>query len=101
MDGESIVIFYWLRLAWLKVVWLLTPPTAKDIARVDVNAPCPACGARSGKIACVTDTQSIFVQHECQVCMVKWHEQPVTKVSTTTVLAAGFITAPSRSGRAA
>ena len=95
------MIFYWLRKLWLRFHWLVTPPTARDVARVNPNAPCPVCGARAGRITCVTDAQSILVQHECQVCTAKWHEQPVTKVSTSMVLATRFITETSRSGRAA
>ena len=95
------MIFYWLRLAWLKVVWLMTPPTAKQVARVNEDAPCSVCGLKEGKIACATDTQQIVVEHECQRCMAKWYEKPVTAVKTSDVLAKVIITAPSRSGRAA
>ncbi len=89
------MIFYWLRLAWLKLVWLVTPPKARDVVRMDQNAPCPACAARNGKLLCIDDGKQILVQHSCEVCKALWYELPVTKVSREQVHAV-----PSNSTRA-
>jgi hypothetical protein len=67
-------------------------PTARDVARIDSNMPCPACGARSGKLLTVVvggvrselgqligaDT---MVQHTCDVCKGIWFENPIVKIS--------------------
>jgi hypothetical protein len=86
------VIFYWLVLAMRKLVWLFKMPTARDIARIDPNSKCPACGAMSGKLKLtnvggkVTDSGALvggetMVQHSCDVCGGAWFEQTVMKLS--------------------
>lgn len=104
------MIFYWLRLAYLRLVWLFTPPTARDVARVNPDAPCPACGASDGELACVfgsnVDGQpdKVLVRHMCHTCGACWHEKPVMNVTINEVWGVGkteINKSLSRSGRAA
>ncbi len=79
------MIFYWMRRAWLFVAWLFTPPTERDVVRMDPDAPCPVCAARSGKLLCVLNGNDVVAMHECAVCLARWFEKPVTKVDATVV----------------
>lgn len=52
--------------------------------RVDVNHPCPACGHRRGKIACVQAAPAngkpgAFIEHTCLVCSARFYEGTVIK----------------------
>jgi cytochrome c5 len=85
------VIFYWIVLAWRRFVWFFKMPTAKDVAWIDPNAKCPACGACSGKLNVMTaggkqdkETGAIIggetvVQHTCNVCHASWIEPTIVK----------------------
>lgn len=98
------MIFYWLRLAWLKLVWLVTPPKARDVVRIDRNTPCPVCAARDGELMCVTPKEGVMVRHTCHECGARWHEPAVTKVGTDVVWASDkseYRAVISRSGSAA
>jgi len=51
---------------------------------VDVNAKCPACGHRDGKIKCVTakvaekgGAEQPMIEHTCKVCGATFHEPTV------------------------
>jgi hypothetical protein len=52
---------------------------------VDPNSKCPACGARQGKLKCVTVDRSqkpnttVMVQHTCGVCSALWYEPTILK----------------------
>jgi hypothetical protein len=43
--------------------------------RVDVNAKCPACGHRLGRIEFASDLR--LIRHVCLVCAAAWGERPV------------------------
>lgn len=99
------MIFYWLIQLWRSLRWLFTPPAARDVARVDANSPCPACGARDGELMCVTPPEGVIVRHTCHQCGARWHEPAVTKTDASRVWASKdseFLAVPllPRSGRA-
>ncbi len=93
------MIFYYLIQAFRKLTWFFRPPSLRDIARIDPNAPCPVCGERNGKIRCVWQAQpgprppkdlppnlKVQCQHSCQQCGARWFEEPIVKVDPTRVL---------------
>jgi hypothetical protein len=78
--------FYWLKQFYYYILWLVRPPAARDVARIDPNAPCPVCGARRGQLHCVVGNVSnkqkageIFCEHICDVCGARTLEQPIVK----------------------
>ncbi len=75
------MIFYWLIVALRRLRWLFVLPPAQEVARVDPNAKCPACGATSGKLAAVQDGVGakavIVVEHTCNVCAARFFEKTV------------------------
>ncbi len=84
------MIWYWLITALRRLRWLFVLPTARDVARIDSNAPCPACGARSGKLLTKQFRENehvttVHVQHTCEVCQGVWYEQPVVKAGPTKI----------------
>lgn len=54
-------------------------------AVIDPNSKCPACGARNGKLECMTvrtpqkPNVGVMVQHQCAVCRAKWYEPTIVK----------------------
>jgi hypothetical protein len=54
-------------------------------AVIDPNSKCPGCGARSGKLQCMTvRTQAkpnidVQIEHQCTVCHAKWYEPTIVK----------------------
>ena len=96
------MIWFWLVKFLSSLKRLFSRPSARDVAKIDPHAPCPVCGARSGKIRCVLvvqernvqrneimiDAKGIYARHECAVCGAQWFEQPVVKVGTQSVLPA-------------
>lgn len=54
-------------------------------AVIDPNSKCPACGARSGKLDCMTvrspqkPNVAVMVQHQCQICHARWYEPTIVK----------------------
>ena len=91
------MIFYWLHLLGDFVVRLFTPVKPIDVARIDVNAPCPCCNARKGKIRTVklqravagnrVGLPEVFVEHTCAICAARWFEATVVKVGPDVVMA--------------
>lgn len=84
------MIWYWIRLAYLRLRWLFIYPAARDLAQHNIDAACPCCGHRSGSLRCVhreaVRAQStgqpdihVMVQHTCKVCGARWHDEPVVK----------------------
>ncbi len=80
------MIFYWLALAWRKLRWFFTPPTAAYVARVRPDHQCPICGARrKGPILCVRRRVgpkefAIVAEHTCAICGARWYEKPIVKI---------------------
>lgn len=70
----------WVLLAkiYAAVKWFFLPPLP-EIPTLDINAPCPACGHRLGKLRCVVPegSNSVRVEHECQVCKARFYEAPI------------------------
>jgi hypothetical protein len=86
------MIFYWLTRFWRNLRRLFTPPQARDIARIDPDAPCPVCGARSGKLTCAWSgtgvdlaLTEVLCTHTCDCCGARWFEKPVAKVTSKDV----------------
>ena len=84
------MLFYWLYKVLLRLRWLLVPPEARDVARVDPNAPCPACNARAGTIRAVhrqtpEEKWTVKIQHTCNLCAARWFEPTVVKATTQTI----------------
>ena len=75
------MLWIWLRFALVWMLRMLVPPPipARPLPQIDVNAPCPACGHRKGKITCVEADGHPTIRHECDVCGARFHEQPVLK----------------------
>jgi hypothetical protein len=54
-------------------------------AVIDPNSKCPACGARQGKLECMTvrtpqkPNVGVMVQHQCQICHARWYEPTIVK----------------------
>lgn len=47
---------------------------------IDVNAKCPCCGHRSGKLTSVLlPDGKIYVQHHCNIDGSNWYEDPLVK----------------------
>ena len=52
-------------------------------AEVDINAKCPACGHRQGKLRCIIverqekPNKTVMVEHTCGVCDAKFFEPTV------------------------
>lgn len=90
------MLFYWLIVAFRRVAWLLRPPTALDVARIDPAARCPTCGyaGERSTIRCVlrptgegkvVTGHTVFVEHTCGADGARWFEAPVRKVDRTRV----------------
>ena len=68
---------------WLKGWWLtLIQAWRIRTARIDPNAPCPACGARDGEIKWEgnvkwLDGKKGAVIHTCHVDKARWAERPI------------------------
>lgn len=95
------MIFYYLILAIKKVKWFFWIPRPEDLALLDVDARCPGCGARKGRLRCVLMNKPgpvaenaipqtrIQIRHTCLICGCRWHEDPIAKVNHG--LAVGFV----------
>lgn len=55
------------------------PPIPPQVPQLDINAPCPACGHRRGKLKSGQKDGKLQVQHDCLVCGAQWWEDPVLK----------------------
>jgi len=82
------MILFWLILAWRNLKWFLKLPAAREVAVVNPNDPCPACGHREGTIRCVHRGTQVLVQHTCGMCGARYHELPIVKLETDRVWAA-------------
>jgi transcription elongation factor Elf1 len=69
-------------IAWLKQ--LVEQARIRD-AEVDVNAKCPSCGHRDGKLKCTVVSsdkgRTVMVEHTCNVCEAKFFEPTIVKPS--------------------
>jgi hypothetical protein len=80
------LIFYWMKLALRRVVWLFRMPTKEHLAYVDPGTRCPSCGvSRLHPIRCVQRKDAkgnvlFFVQHTCAVDGARWYEETVAKL---------------------
>lgn len=96
------MLFYWIITGIRWLVRFFTPLSAIDVARIDINAPCPCCGHRSGKLKCalgplppgvaagardagMSVPQAVLCEHTCNVCGARWAEKPVAKVDSVKV----------------
>jgi hypothetical protein len=67
---------------WLKS--MLEQRSIRNV-EVDVNAKCPACGHRDGKLKCVIveakddANRTAMIEHTCQVCDAKFYEPTIVK----------------------
>lgn len=75
------MIFTWLKSAVFFLLRLvIPPPLAPEIPKLDVDAPCPSCGHRSGSLTAVQQSDGkLQVRHDCRICKAKWFEDPVLK----------------------
>jgi hypothetical protein len=89
------MIFYWLALLGDFVVRLFAPVKPRDVARIDVNHPCPCCNFRKGKIRTVklmrkvggrAGLPEIFIEHTCQQCGARWFEATVVRVGPDLIM---------------
>jgi hypothetical protein len=101
------MILYWFVLAWRFLLRLVRPVSARDVAQINQNAPCPVCGARRGKLRAVrqvvsttTFSLSVACQHECQVCGARFYEAPVVKLDAARVMGAVGFDDPAELGAA-
>lgn len=79
------MILYWLDKLGGWILWLFKKPTDLEVARIDRNLKCPACGACRGELRCVVvagmDNQPrVQVQHRCRECGGRFYAEPVGKV---------------------
>jgi C4-type Zn-finger protein len=85
------VIFFWFACLIREIRWFFTWPKSIDVARINKNAPCPVCGARSGKLQTVHMQENaapsyvVSCQHTCTECEACWYERPVVSVTPATV----------------
>lgn len=78
------MIWLWLYRLWRAITALLVLPPA-GLPRIDVNAVCPACGAKEGALRAIRpphEEQPIvmnvcMVQHTCKVCGARWFQKTV------------------------
>ena len=93
------MIFVWLIAAIRKFVWLFRIPHPEQIAKINSARPCPVCGHPDSDLRCVVLSKAgpkpetklpaetvVLCQHTCRLCGARYFEQPVAKVSPTTVL---------------
>jgi hypothetical protein len=82
------MIFHWLKQFLRTLARLIIPPTPLALARIEVNARCPVCAYRRGRLRTVevdaskTDKplNATLCQHTCLVCGARWFEPPIVKV---------------------
>jgi hypothetical protein len=85
------VIFFWFACLVREIKWFFTWPKSIDVARINKNAPCPVCGARSGTLQTVNIKENagpnyvVSCQHTCKECVASWYERPVGSVTPSTV----------------
>lgn len=101
------MIIYWLVLLVRKLVWLFRIPDPRELARVDKNAKCPACGYSDAELRCVvlyvgppikrqgpiqdvalSQHMKVLVQHKCKQCGCRWFEPPVAEGADPTKILA-------------
>lgn len=74
------MIWTWLKQAILFLLKLVVPPPLPppQVPKIDVNAPCPACGNCSGRIQVIKlKNNEMMVRHDCKLCNAAWHERPI------------------------
>jgi len=72
------------------VAWLFRVPTSRQVARIEADVPCPACGYCHGFLRTVhklggalngKPQVAVLVQHTCGACAARWYEKPVVEVT--------------------
>ena len=71
------MIFVWLGrfFAWLH--WLIVPPLTPPVREINIDAPCPMCGHRKGKLSAGENGGKPACVHTCLVCGARSFEDPV------------------------
>jgi hypothetical protein len=71
------MIFVWLGrfFAWLH--WLIIPPLTPPVREIDIDAPCPMCGHRKGKLSAGENGGKPACVHTCLVCGARSFEDPI------------------------
>jgi formate dehydrogenase maturation protein FdhE len=73
------VIFRYLGIALLWLARLIIPGLpAPPRVRVDINAPCPACGHPSTEIKITRQGPKYYVEHHCETCKARWPEDVIS-----------------------
>ena len=92
------MILYWLQKFFAFLRWLFVAPNPRDVAHIDPDAKCPACGGKDGKLETVivgpqssgeknSPPAKIQVRHTCNICGAIWGEKPILDVDSTKVQA--------------
>lgn len=71
------MIWLWIRAMIDCIHWLLVPPPAPPVKPIDINAPCPTCGHRSGKLSAGLNGTKPACVHTCLICGAQFFEDPV------------------------
>ena len=68
------------RLLWLALLWLarMFIPGRPPKTKIDVNAPCPACGHPSTEIQIIKRDKQYFIEHRCETCKARWPEDVIS-----------------------
>lgn len=82
------MIFHWVKQLFRWLARLVIPPTPMALARIELNARCPVCAHRGGRLRAVELDASktdkplsvTLCQHTCLVCGARWFEKPIVKV---------------------
>jgi C4-type Zn-finger protein len=94
------MIFVWIVQLVKAVRWFFHIPSDAERAIIDINAKCPVCGARKGKLRTVIQQKQgpqaegapvnigVFCQHSCGICGARWFDEPIkSNVNPGSVLA--------------
>ena len=69
------MIILWLYKFFMFLVRLIVPPPEELF--IEINAKCPVCGHRDGKISSVLKNGKIAVQHHCNIDGSIWFEDAI------------------------
>lgn len=72
------MIFHWIGAVVRLLRYVLVPPKVL-IPKRDVNAICPMCGHRKGRLSRAINGGVVAIQHTCLVCGCEFFEDTVLK----------------------
>lgn len=71
------MIFVWLIALLRFFAKLVIIPLEDNEIFLDINAKCPCCGHKNGKLTSVIIDGKLLVQHHCNIDGANWFEDPI------------------------